>query len=77
MTNPTIILADEPTGNLDAASGIEVLALFEELHAQGSTIVMITHDMDIAARADRQLRLESGRLADIAAATSGAHRPGG
>jgi putative ABC transport system ATP-binding protein len=77
VTNPTIILADEPTGNLDAASGIEVLGLFEELHAQGSTIVMITHDMDIAARADRQLRLESGRLADIAAATSGAHRPGG
>jgi putative ABC transport system ATP-binding protein len=77
VTNPTIILADEPTGNLDAASGVEVLGLFDELHAQGSTIVMITHDMDIAARADRQLRLEMGRLADVAAAGSGAYRPGG
>lgn len=77
VTNPTIILADEPTGNLDAASGVEVLALFDELHARGSTIVMITHDMDIAARADRQLRLETGRLADIAAAPSGAHHPRG
>jgi putative ABC transport system ATP-binding protein len=77
VTNPTIILADEPTGNLDAASGVEVLGLFEALHAEGSTIVMITHDMDIAARADRQLRLEMGRLADIAAARSAAHRPGG
>jgi putative ABC transport system ATP-binding protein len=77
VTNPTIILADEPTGNLDAASGVEVLALFDELHARGSTIVMITHDMDIAARADRQLRLETGRLADIAAAPSGAHHPAG
>jgi putative ABC transport system ATP-binding protein len=77
VTNPTIILADEPTGNLDSASGVEVLALFDELHARGSTIVMITHDMDIAARADRQLQLETGRLADIAAASSGAHHPAG
>ena len=77
VTNPTIILADEPTGNLDAASGVEVLGLFEALHAQGSTIVMITHDMDIAARADRQLRLEMGRLTDIERARSGAHRPSG
>jgi putative ABC transport system ATP-binding protein len=62
VTDPTIILADEPTGNLDPHSGSEVLALFESLHAQGATIVMITHDMNIAARADRQLRLIDGGL---------------
>jgi putative ABC transport system ATP-binding protein len=62
VTDPTIILADEPTGNLDPHSGVEVLALFESLHSQGATIVMITHDMDIAARADRQLRLIDGGL---------------
>jgi putative ABC transport system ATP-binding protein len=62
VANPTILLADEPTGNLDPASGVEILSLFEALHASGSTIVMITHDMEIAARADRQLRLADGVL---------------
>ena len=62
VTDPTIILADEPTGNLDPHSGVEVLALFDSLHEQGATIVMITHDMEIAARADRQLRLADGQL---------------
>ena len=62
VTDPTIILADEPTGNLDPHSGVEVLALFDSLHEQGATIVMITHDMEIAARADRQLRLADGHL---------------
>ena len=62
VANPTILLADEPTGNLDPASGVEILALFEDLHRAGVTIVMITHDMEIAARADRQLRLADGVL---------------
>ena len=65
VTDPTIILADEPTGNLDPSSSREVLALFDDLHARGATIVMITHEMDIAARADRQLRLVDGGLRDL------------
>lgn len=65
VTDPTIILADEPTGNLDRESGDEILALLDSLHAQGATIVMITHDMNIASRADRQLHLVDGRLEDL------------
>ena len=73
MTDPTILLADEPTGNLDPHSGVEVLALFDSLHSQGATIVMITHDMDIAARADRALRLVDGGLQEMEIATSAVH----
>lgn len=65
VANPTILLADEPTGNLDPASGVEILSLFEQLHASGATIVMITHDLEIAARADRQLRLADGVLSPM------------
>ena len=50
VTDPALILADEPTGNLDSASTADVLALFDELHAQGRTIVLITHEHDVAAR---------------------------
>ena len=74
VTNPTIILADEPTGNLDPHSGVEVLALFDQLHARGATIVMITHDLEIAGRADRQLRLVDGGLQKLEPA--GAAAPG-
>ena len=70
VTDPTILLADEPTGNLDPHSGVEVLALFDSLHAQGATIVMITHDMEIAARADRALRLVDGQLEAMEMVTS-------
>ena len=62
VTNPAVILADEPTGNLDARSGDELMTLFDDLHDAGRTIVMITHEMDIAARADRQLTLADGAL---------------
>lgn len=62
VTNPAIVLADEPTGNLDATSSVEILTLLDDIHAAGRTIVMITHDMDIAAHADRQLRLVDGHL---------------
>ena len=57
---PAIVLADEPTGNLDSASGTSVLELFAELNAQGSTIAMITHDMGVAARMNRVVRLLDG-----------------
>jgi putative ABC transport system ATP-binding protein len=63
VTEPAIILADEPTGNLDSHSGDEVIALLRELHASGRTIVLITHDADVAASADRQVHLRDGRIA--------------
>ncbi|MFU8862253.1 MAG: ABC transporter ATP-binding protein, partial [Cyclonatronaceae bacterium] len=60
--NPSLLLADEPTGNLDSETGREILDLFGELHAQGATIVMVTHEPEVAARCERTLRLRDGRL---------------
>lgn len=62
VNDPALLLADEPTGNLDAATGRGVIELFESLHAEGQTIVMVTHDATIAEAADRHLTLEEGRL---------------
>ncbi|MFP4145257.1 MAG: ABC transporter ATP-binding protein [Phycisphaeraceae bacterium] len=62
MNEPDLLLADEPTGNLDAETGGHILELFRELHAGGQTIVMVTHDVTIAAAADRRLTLERGEL---------------
>ena len=59
---PALLLADEPTGNLDSQSGNEILSIFEELHRQGQTIVMITHDPLIAQRADRRITLLDGHI---------------
>lgn len=59
---PSLILADEPTGNLDKKTGREILDLFDELHATGNTIVLITHDPTVAGRAQRIIRIEDGRL---------------
>jgi putative ABC transport system ATP-binding protein len=63
VTEPRLILADEPTGNLDTTSGAEVLSVLHELHAGGATIVLITHDADVAASADREVRVRDGRIA--------------
>ncbi len=63
VTEPALILADEPTGNLDSHAGAEVTALLRELHRSGRTVVLITHDIDVAATADRQIHLLDGRLA--------------
>ena len=63
VTEPALLLADEPTGNLDSHAGAEVIELFHELHASGRTIVLITHDPDVAAVADRQIHIRDGRIA--------------
>jgi putative ABC transport system ATP-binding protein len=62
VTNPSVILADEPTGNLDAKTGGEILDLFASLHRRGRTIVIVTHDRAVAERAGRVLLLQSGRI---------------
>jgi putative ABC transport system ATP-binding protein len=68
VTEPALILADEPTGNLDSASTAEILGLLNDLHASGRTMVLITHEREIAAAAQRRVRIRDGRLtADIEA----------
>ena len=62
VNNPSIVLADEPTGNLDSATSGEIMAVFEQLHAAGQTIILITHEHDIAAHADRQVHLLDGLI---------------
>ena len=62
LLQPAILLADEPTGNLDSKSAADVLELIGEVHAGGQTVVMVTHDNDIAARAPRRIRLHDGRI---------------
>jgi putative ABC transport system ATP-binding protein len=62
VNNPSILLADEPTGNLDSATGDEIMKLFEELWSSGQTIVLVTHEHDIAAHARRQIHLRDGKV---------------
>jgi putative ABC transport system ATP-binding protein len=64
INQPALLLADEPTGALDSATTREVLDLFDELHRQGMTILMVTHEADVAARAERVLQFQDGRIAD-------------
>jgi putative ABC transport system ATP-binding protein len=63
VTEPALVLADEPTGNLDSHAGAEVMAVLRDLHDQGRTVVLITHDTDVATSADRQIHLRDGRVA--------------
>ena len=64
INDPSILLADEPTGNLDSQTGAEIMALFDELNSRGNTIVLVTHEEDIAAHARRIVRLKDGKVRD-------------
>ena len=63
VNRPDLLLADEPTGNLDTKTSIEIMALFEEIHAAGNTVIIVTHEEDIAAHARRVVRLRDGVVA--------------
>lgn len=65
VTNPSIILADEPTGNLDSKTGEEIMHLFSRLHEQGRTIIVVTHESDIAQYCSIQIHLKDGKILDI------------
>jgi putative ABC transport system ATP-binding protein len=62
VNGPSLVLADEPTGNLDSKTGLEILALLDEIHAQGNTVILVTHEEDVAARANRVVRLRDGKI---------------
>ena len=62
VNNPSIILADEPTGNLDSATSIEIMALFQEIHKNGNTVIIVTHEEDIAQYTHRIIRLKEGEV---------------
>ena len=65
VTNPSLILADEPTGNLDSKTSKEIMDIFHELHAQGNTIVLITHDNEVARQASRAIHILDGRITEV------------
>ncbi len=62
VNQPSILLADEPTGNLDSATGVEIMGLFDRLHQQGNTIILVTHEHDIAMHAHRVIHLRDGKI---------------
>lgn len=73
MGDPPLLLADEPTGNLDSVSGASIVELLHELHEQGTTIVVITHDNDLALQLPRQIAIKDGRIVHDSAAKEVAH----
>jgi putative ABC transport system ATP-binding protein len=77
VNQPSILLADEPTGNLDSATSSEIMVLFDELHRGGNTVILVTHEQEIAAHAKRRVTLRDGKVVtdDHAAELAGATRP--
>lgn len=65
VTRPSLFLADEPTGNLDSVTGREIMRLFHQLHNEGNTIVLITHDQEIAEEAERKIYIRDGRVSEV------------
>ena len=63
VNNPRIVFADEPTGNLDSQTGIEIMKLFDKLHSEGNTIILVTHERDIAGYAHRIISIRDGKIA--------------
>ena len=74
-SNPLILLADEPTGNLDSATGAEIMEILRRLHAQGKNIIMVTHEDHVAGAADRIIRLADGRIASESRTPATGRRP--
>ena len=62
VNKPSIILADEPTGNLDSKTGMEIMGLFDDIHKAGNTVIMVTHEEEVAAHAHRIIRLRDGMI---------------
>jgi putative ABC transport system ATP-binding protein len=80
LNNPSILMADEPTGNLDTTTTQEILSIFRQLHAEGQTILMVTHENDVAAHCHRVVRLRDGRILSdlpISEDEAGKHVPAG
>ncbi|HKO95283.1 MAG TPA: ABC transporter ATP-binding protein [Polyangiaceae bacterium] len=75
VAEPSLLLADEPTGNLDTATGRDILRLFDELHAAGNTLVVVTHEPEIAARCPRSIRLSDGRIVEDRQNAPAEHQP--
>jgi len=77
VNSPSIVLADEPTGNLDSRTGQEIMALLDEIHSKGNTVILVTHEEDVAAHAHRVIRLRDGRIeSDRATPRAGPASPG-
>jgi putative ABC transport system ATP-binding protein len=71
VNNPSLVLADEPTGNLDTRTSQEIMAIFERLNKQGMTIILVTHEPDIAAYTQRTIRLRDGQIEGSTCSKSG------